>query len=135
MARALVDPGATVGLADPGYVGAIQAFGLSGARWLALPGDTDGLAVDVLEERLRGGTRPALVYVVPNFHNPTGATLSLERRVALGRLSDHYGFVIVEDDPYRELRWAGPTLPSLGGFADQVVTLGSFSKTLCPGLR
>jgi len=135
VARALVDPGAPVVLADPAYVGAIQALRLSGARLVAVSSDTDGLQVDVLADRLQAGLRPALVYVVANFDNPTGATLSLERRVALGALAERYGFTVVEDDPYGELRWRGAALPRLSTFTDRAVTLGTVSKTVCPGLR
>ena len=135
VARALVEPGDTVALADPGYVGAIQVLRLAGARLLPIPVDADGLRVDVLEERLRAGARPALVYVVANFNNPTGATLAYERRAALGALADHYGFVVVEDDPYGDLRWRGEPLPPLASFTDRTITLGTVSKIVCPGLR
>ena len=133
--RTLVDPGAEVALADPGYVGAIQAFHLVGAHLVGVTTDDQGLLVDDLARRLAEGLRPALVYVVPNFHNPTGASLAAERCRALAELADHYGFVILVDDPYLHLRWAGQAPPPLATLSDCVVTLGSFSKTLCPGLR
>lgn len=133
--RALVEPGDAVVLAEPAYVGALQVFRLAGARLAPVPSDVNGLRVDALADRLRAGERPALVYVVANFDNPTGATLSLERRVALAELADRYGFVVVEDDPYGELRWAGDVVPPMRSFTDRVVTLGTFSKTVCPGLR
>jgi 2-aminoadipate transaminase len=135
VARALLDPGDDVVLADPGYVGAIQAFRLAGGHLVGVPSDRDGLCVDDLRSRLASGLRPSLVYVIANFDNPTGATLSLERRVALADLADRYGFTIVEDDPYGELRWWGPSLPSLAAFTDRVVHLGTVSKILCPGMR
>lgn len=137
VARLLVDPGDAVALADPGYVGAIQAFRLAGAELLAVPADGDGLRVDVLAERLSSGEWPVptAVYVISNFANPGGATLSLERRRALAALADHHGFVIVDDDPYGELRWAGTRPTPLAALSDRVVTLGSFSKVLSPGLR
>jgi 2-aminoadipate transaminase len=135
VARALIEPGAAVVLADPGYVGAIQALRLAGARLTPVPSDVDGLDVDALAIRLRHGERPAIVYVVANFNNPTGATLSLERRAALAGLADRYGFVVVEDDPYGELRWNGPSRASIASFSDRVVTLGTVSKIVCPGLR
>lgn len=137
VARAIVDPDATVALADPGYVGAIQAFRLAGARLAAVPADEDGLCVDVLAARLASGETPApaAVYVVSNFSNPGGATLPLERRQALADLADRYGFVIVDDDPYGALRWAGAPVAPLAALSDRVVTLGSFSKVLSPGLR
>ena len=133
--RALVDPGDVVALADPGYVGAIQALRLAQADLLGLPSDDDGLCVDVLGDRLAGGARPALVYVVAQLDNPTGATLSVERRHELARLADHYGFVIVDDDPYGALRWRGEEPVALRTLSDRVVTLGTTSKVLCPGLR
>ena len=133
--RALVDPGATVALADPAYVGALQALRLNGADLLPVPSDRYGLCVDVLADRLAAGARPVLVYVVSNFDNPTGATLALERREALAALADRYGFVIVDDDPYAELRWGGVRLAPIASMTDRVVTLGSTSKVLCPGLR
>jgi 2-aminoadipate transaminase len=133
--RALVDPGAVVALAEPGYVGAIQAFRLAGAVLAAIPSDRDGLIVDALAERLVEGCRPALVYVVPNFHNPTGATMPADRRRALADLAERYGFIIVSDDPYGHLRWAGEEVAPICSFTDRVVSLGTISKLLCPGMR
>ena len=135
VSRALLDPGAGVGLADPAYVGAVQVLRLGGARLIPVTADVDGLRVDDLESRLRQGERPALVYVVSNFDNPSGATLSAERRVALAALADRYGFVIVDDDPYGELRWQGNAPPRLATMSDRVITLGTVSKVVCPGLR
>jgi 2-aminoadipate transaminase len=133
--RALVDPGDVVALADPGYVGAIQALRLSGAELLGVPSDDDGLRVDVLADHLAAGVRPALVYVVAQLDNPTAATLSLERRRHLAALADRYGVAIVADDPYSALRWAGSEPVPLRTLSDRVVTLGTTSKVLCPGLR
>lgn len=133
--RSVVAPGETVALGDPAYVGALQAFRLAEAALAPIPTDADGMAVDVLADRCRDGLRPRLVYAVANFDNPTGATLSLERRRALAGLADRYGFWIVEDDPYGALRWSGPTLPSMAAMSDRVVRLSTFSKVLSPGLR
>ena len=133
--RLLVDPTDMVALADPAYVGAIQALCLAGADLLAIPSDGDGLRTDVLAERLAAGARPVLVYVVSQLDNPTGATLSAERRVELAHLADRYGFVIVDDDPYGALRWSGAEPTPLRSLSDRVVTLGTTSKVLCPGLR
>jgi 2-aminoadipate transaminase len=133
--RALVDPGDVVALADPGYVGAIQALRLCGAEPLGIPSDADGLRVDVLAAHVAAGVRPAVVYVVAQLDNPTGATLSLERRRELAHLADRYGFAIVDDDPYGALRWAGEEPAALRTMSDRVVTLGTTSKVLCPGLR
>jgi 2-aminoadipate transaminase len=133
--RAFVEPGDAVAVADPCYVGALQLLRLARAEVVAIDSDADGLRTDHLAAALRDGLRPRLVYVVANFHNPTGATLANDRRHELAALADRYGFVIVDDDPYGELRWSGPALDPLAALSDRVVTLGSFSKTLSPGLR
>lgn len=133
--RALVDPGGMVALADPAYVGALQAFRAAGVELAPIPSDADGLRVDVLAERLARGERPTLVYVVANFDNPSGSTLVPDRRVALADLADRYGFWIVDDDPYGDLRWRGACPVALRDLTDRTITLGSTSKVLAPGLR
>jgi 2-aminoadipate transaminase len=133
--RALVDPGGMVALADPAYVGALQAFRAAGVELAAIPSDADGLRVDVLADRLALGERPTLVYVVANFDNPSGSTLAPDRRVALADLADRYGFWIVDDDPYGDLRWRGACPVPLRDLTDRTITLGSTSKVLAPGLR
>jgi 2-aminoadipate transaminase len=124
-----------VALADPGYVGAIQVFRLNGGCLVGLPTDGEGLCVGALEEKLSEGLRPTLVYVVPNFHNPTGASLSEARARHLAQLAEDYGFLIVEDDPYGEIRFSGPAPPPLAALTERVVTVGTISKILFPGLR
>ena len=133
--RATVEPGEPVVVADPAYVGAIQILRLARADIVGIPADDEGLDVAALATRLAAGLRPRLVYTVSTFHNPTGATLTDERRRHLAALADRYGFLIVEDDPYGELRWAGPRPAPLASCSERVVTLGSFSKVLSPGLR
>ena len=135
LTRSVVDPGGLVALADPAYVGALQAFRAAGVELAAIPADADGMRVDVLADRLAAGARPALVYVVANFDNPSGSTLSPDRRRALAELADRYGFWIVDDDPYGELRWRGATPTPLRSLTDRTITLGSTSKVLAPGLR
>ena len=135
LSRALLGPGDTVVVEAPGYLGALQAFQMSGAELVAVPGDEDGLRTDELEARLVGGLRPTLVYVVTNFQNPSGATLSGERRRHLAALAERYGFLLVEDDPYGELRFRGTSLPRLTELTNQAVSLGTVSKILSPGLR
>lgn len=135
VARATVAPGETVAIADPGYVGALQAFRAAGADLLAVPTDSDGLCVDRLADRLAAGARPRLVYVVPEFDNPGGTTLAEERRAALVTLADRYGFWVLEDDPYGDLRWQGRRPRPLAGRSDRVVAVGTTSKVLAPGLR
>jgi len=135
IARVLVDPGDTVVVGDPCYVGARQALAATQPRFVGIRVDHDGLVVDDLAEQLEGGIRPKLVYVVANFDNPSGAVLSLERRDRLVGLAERYGFVIVEDDPYGALRYDDEPVPEVGPGSDSVVRLRTISKTLVPGLR
>jgi 2-aminoadipate transaminase len=138
LGRALLDPGDAVVVESPSYVGALQALRAYAPVFTPVRGDERGLDTDELERRLVGGLRPKLCYVVSNFANPTGATLSLDRRHHLVRLARTYGFVILEDDPYGELRFAGLPLPSLRdlpGGGDHVALVRSTSKTVAPGLR
>jgi 2-aminoadipate transaminase len=133
--RALVDPGDLVAVPDPAYVGALQAIRLSGAELLPVPVDVHGIDVEHLADRLAAGARPRVLYVVADLDNPTGTTLPEERLRALATLADRYGFVIVDDEPYGALRWNGDRPAALHTFSDRVVSLGTTSKTLCPGLR
>src|SRR5690606_34600230 len=119
----------------PAYLGALQTFAGVGARVVTVVSDAEGLRTDELERHLRGGLRPKLCTIVPNFQNPSGATMPTERRAHLAALADRYGFLIVEDDPYRELRFDGDALPPLRAHTDLAVWLGSSSKILAPGLR
>jgi 2-aminoadipate transaminase len=134
-ARVLLDAGDVVALDDPSYLGAVQTFRRAGAELLPIPGDDDGMDVDALADRLERGKRCKLVYVVPHFHNPTGAVLSPQRRERLAELAESYGFLIVEDDPYADLSFHGDRLPSVDVHTDRVVRLLSLSKSLCPGFR
>ena len=136
VARVMLDPGDLVAVEDPVYLGARQTLDAHGAELLGVPVDGGGLCVDVLADRLAGGARPRLVYVVPHHQNPSGATLTGERRAELAALAGHYGFVILEDDPYRALGTDGPPLPPIGMLApDRTITVGSASKIVAPGLR
>ena len=135
LARVLADPGEIVVAEDPGYLGALQALRAAGLHLRGVPLDGEGLRTDVLEQRLRDGLRPRVVYTVPTFQNPTGTTMSVERRRHVAALADRYGVVIVEDAPYAALRFDGDTVEPVAAHSDRVVTLGTFSKTLAPGLR
>jgi 2-aminoadipate transaminase len=149
MGRLFLDEGDTVLVESPTFVGALQSFNAYGVRYAPVPLDDAGVRLDLLEEALRA-QRPKFMYIQPNFQNPMGVSLSLERRVRLVELADAYGVPILEDDPYGQLRFSGEPLPSLlaldaarhpenavaGRYvAGNVVHLGSFSKTLTPGLR
>lgn len=135
-----LDHGDTVVVEGPTFVGALGSWEPMQPRYVTLPVDDAGLVVEALEAQLRGGSRPKLVYVLPTFQNPTGVTLPLERRRAILRLAHEYDFVVLEDDPYCDLwfeRGAAdlPPIAALPGAEDRVLYLGSFSKTLAPGLR
>jgi 2-aminoadipate transaminase len=134
--KVLIDPGDLVAVEAPSYVGALSAFAAYQPRWLQIPMDDDGLMVEDLEEALAGGERPKFLYTCPNFHNPAGVTLSLERRRRLVEVCRAAGVPIVEDNPYGMLRFEGEGLPSLRSLdPDNVLYLGTLSKVFCPGIR
>lgn len=136
LAKSLIDPGDVVVVEAPTYLGAIMAFRGFEADVHAVPMDDDGLLVDRVADLLASGLRPKLLYVIPEYQNPTGLTLSEERRRALVELARKYGFLILEDVAYRELGFSGEPLPSLWSLApDVVVQAGTFSKTFFPGVR
>ncbi len=143
--KLLINPGDRVLVEAPTYLGALQAFNIYGADYVSVPSDEDGLRSDLLEAPLRSG--PKFMYVLPNFQNPGGTTLSEGRRHELVLLADKYGIPIVEDDPYGQLRYEGEHLTPLvvldrenlrgddGYSIGNVLYLSTFSKTLAPGLR
>jgi 2-aminoadipate transaminase len=135
LAKALVDPGDVVVTTDPAYLGALQAFHLFEPQLVGIGEDVDGMRVDLLDEALSGGLRPKLVYLTPTFANPSGTTMPAHRRKELAALADEYGFVILEDDAYRQLYFNDPPPAPIASSSDRVVRLGSFSKVLGPGLR
>ncbi len=135
LARTLVDRDDIVVVESPSYLGALQAMRAEKPHIVPIEQDGEGLDTTRLEAFLAGGLRPKLVYVVPNFSNPSGATLSCERRRHLAALADRYGFLVIEDDPYGELRHRDAPIESIRAYGANVVTLGSTSKILAPGLR
>ena len=135
LGRVLLDPGDVVVTDDPAYLGALQAIRGHDPELVGISIDEQGLVTADLAERLEAGLRPTFVYTNPNFQNPTGVTMSLERRRELAALADRYGFLVVEDDPYGALRFEGEAVPTMASFSDRVVRIGTVSKTLAPGLR
>ncbi len=133
----LVEPGALVVVEAPTYDRTLLALRNLGADILAIPLQADGIDVGALAEALEAGARPTLAHIIPNFQNPAGCTLSLEKRRRLLELAAEYGFTIFEDDPYVELRFEGESLPTMLSMdeAGRVVYASSFSKTVCPGIR
>ncbi|WP_347322414.1 PLP-dependent aminotransferase family protein, partial [Ralstonia pseudosolanacearum] len=141
LGKVLIGEGDTVLTEAPTFLAAIQAFKLYGAKVAGVPTDEDGLDLDALERALAAG-RPKFLYVIPNFGNPSGALMSLERRRRLLALAVRHDLLIVEDDPYGELYFDAPPPPSLFALSQQtdgaqgrVVYLGSLSKVVAPGLR
>lgn len=135
LARAFVDPGDYVLTENPTYVGALQAFNYYQARYVTVDMDEKGMIIDKVEDRIKQ-YNPKLIYTVSNFQNPTGITMSEDRRIRLCELAAAYNIPIVDDNPYGDVRFDGkpmPTLKSFGG--DEVIALRTFSKTLTPGLR
>ncbi|HEX8438883.1 PLP-dependent aminotransferase family protein [Archangium sp.] len=136
VAKVMLDPGDLVLVENPSYLAALQVFSGYEASFAVVGSDNDGMKVDELE-RMVAERKPKLIYLVPNFQNPKGTTLSLERRHALVRFAQRHRILILEDNPYGELRFRGEHLPSLASLDDEgvVLNLGTFSKTLAPGLR
>jgi 2-aminoadipate transaminase len=134
--HSLLEPGDTVAVEAPTYLGALMAFARARAEVAGIPMDEHGLDVAALAERLDGGLRPKVLYVIPEFQNPSGRTLPLARREALVELCRRHGVLILEDVAYREIRFEGEPLPSLWALApDVVLQAGTFSKLLSPGVR
>ncbi len=133
----LVEPGDVVVVEAPTYDRTLLSLRGLGADILAIPLEPDGLDVDALANALEGGARPKLAHIIPNFQNPAGYTLSLDKRRRLLELADEYEFIVFEDDPYVELRFEGERLPTMLSLdeSDRVVYASSFSKTVCPGIR
>jgi 2-aminoadipate transaminase len=133
--QTLLRPGARAFVETPSYDRAITLLRRSGVQLVGIPLRQDGLDLAALENEVKHGP-PALVYVIADFNNPMGTTTGLEKRARLAQLAQEYEFWIVEDAPYRALRYWGQELPSVRSLApDRVLYLSSFSKTLAPGLR
>ena len=145
LGKIFINEGDQVLVESPTYLGAMQAWNIYGAEYVTVPSDENGLVTDELEAALRAGVK--FIYVLPNFQNPTGVTIPLERRLRLVELADRYGVPIIEDDPYGQLRFEGSHIPSIvvldeklhpqnnGCYTGNVIYLSTFSKTLAPGIR
>ena len=131
----LIRPGATVYTEQPSYDRAIKTFRRRGANTVGIPLEEDGISIERLEAALEREV-PAFLYLVPDFQNPAGATLSLNKRRRVVELSREYGFRVIEDIPYRKLRYEGEDLPLLREIdPTNIITMSSFSKLLSPGIR
>lgn len=144
LGKVFINHGDRILVEAPTYLGALQAWDIYGAEYVPVRSDNDGIVTDELEGALRTG--PKFIYVLPNFQNPTGVTISYERRLKLVELADHYGVPIIEDDPYGQLRFEGEHIPPIevldsqkhhngSCYTGNVIYLSTFSKILAPGLR
>ncbi len=136
LCSALIDPGDRIIVEDPTFLGNMQCMKLYQAELVPVSSDEDGMNMEDLEEKIRA-FHPKMIYTIPTFQNPTGRTMSLEKRKKAAALAEQYGVVVAEDDPYHDLRYEGKELPTIKSFdqAGFVVFLGSFSKVISPGLR
>ena len=136
LCKALIDPGDTVLVENPSFLGNLQCLKLYQANLVPVESDELGLLPDDLESKIRQ-YHPKLLYTIPTFQNPTGKTLPEERRKAVAELANQYGMIVAEDDPYRDLRYKGKPCRSIKYFDKNgwVMFLGSFSKIISPGLR
>lgn len=136
-AKAFIDRGDIIITENPTFLGALAAFNPYEPEYVGVSMDENGMRMDELEAALQKHPNAKLIYTVPEFQNPTGVTMSLERRKALVSLANKYNVVIVEDSPYREIRYEGKDLPAIKSFDTEgrVIHIGSFSKILSPGLR
>ena len=135
--KLFLDEGDTVICESPTYTGAISALKVFAPRWVEVPTDDEGMDLEALERRLQYCDRVKLIYVVPNFQNPTGTTWSLERRRRFAEIVTQHSVAVVEDDTYGELRFEGLPLPPIKSFDSKghIVYIGTFSKVLSPGMR
>lgn len=136
-AMMFVDKGDTIITENPSYLGALAAFMTFECNFKGVDVDEEGMKMDELEEVLKNDNKVKMIYVVPNFSNPTGRTWSLERRKKLLEIASKYDLPIIEDNPYGEIRFEGEDLPTIKSMdkENRVIYLGSFSKVFCAGLR
>ena len=136
LCKALIDPGDNILVENPSFLGNMQCMKLYQANLIPVDSDEDGMIMEDLEAKIRKYC-PKLLYTIPTFQNPTGKTLPADRRKKIAELAAAYHMVVAEDDPYRDLRYAGTPLPSIKSFDSNgwVMFLGSFSKIISPGLR
>ena len=136
LCKALIDPGDTILVENPSFLGNMQCMKLYQANLVPVESDENGMVMEDLEAKIRN-FRPKLLYTIPTFQNPSGRTLPEERRRRIAELACEYRVVVAEDDPYRDLRYSGTPLPAIKSFDQEgyVMFLGSFSKIISPGLR
>ena len=134
--KAFVNPGDAVLVESPTFLGNMQTLNLYQAKLIPVESDEGGVILSQLEEAIKAH-HPKLFYVIPSFQNPSGRTLAADRRKAIYDLAVKYGFLVLEDDPYRDLRYTGEHLPTIKSYdtTGHVAYMGSFSKIISPGMR
>ncbi|MBN2395178.1 MAG: PLP-dependent aminotransferase family protein, partial [Candidatus Atribacteria bacterium] len=141
VSKVLLNPGDVVIVELPSYLAALNSFRSYGAELIGVPMDSEGIRLDLLENTLnelsKRGKTIKFIYTIVNFQNPAGVTMSLSRRRKILEIAKNYDLFILEDDPYGKLRFEGDPIPSIFSFDcdGRVISLGTFSKILCPGLR
>ena len=137
MSQCFINYGDCVICEEPSFIGSLNCFRSFGAKLSGVPVDSDGMNIEALEEKLKTEKNVKFIYTIPNFQNPAGVTMSLEKRKAVYELAKKYGVLILEDNPYGELRVSGEDVPSIKSFDEDgvVVYAGSFSKIVAPGIR
>ncbi len=135
--KILCNEGDTVICEEPSFIGSLNCFRSYGCKLKGVSVESDGMNIDELEDVIKSSDNVKFIYTIPNFQNPSGATMSLEKRHRLYDIAKKYGIIILEDNPYGELRTDGEKLPCIKSFDDEglVIYAGSFSKILSPGLR
>lgn len=135
--KALVNYGDEIICEAPSFIGSLNTFRSYGAKLLGVPMEEDGMDMEALEETLKTHDKVRFIYTIPTFQNPSGITMSLEKRRRLYELAKEYGVLILEDNPYGELRYKGEDLPTIKSFDTDgiVIYAGSFSKIISPGMR
>ena len=135
--KALVNEGEAVICEAPSFIGSLNTFRAYNARLVGVTVEPDGMNTDELEEKLKANPDAKLIYTIPNFQNPSGVTMSLEKRKKVYELAKKYGVLIIEDNPYGDLRYSGENLPNIKSFDTDgiVIYAGSFSKVISPGCK
>lgn len=135
--KALVNEGETVIVEAPSFIGSLNTFRSYNAKLVGVTVEPDGMNTDELEEKLKANPDTKLIYTIPNFQNPSGVTMSLEKRKKVYELAKKYGVLIIEDNPYGDLRYSGEYVPNIKSFDTEgiVIYAGSMSKVISPGIR
>ncbi len=135
--KALCDFGDTIICESPSFIGSLNCFRSYGCALAGVPVEADGMNIEALKNAIKNANNPRFIYTIPNFQNPSGATMSLEKRKAVYELAKKYSLLILEDNPYGDLRVSGEDVPSIKSFDEDgiVIYAGSFSKLLAPGIR